>query len=83
MKVLRRIGIAFTLFMLTAMAVFINMDSKYTYTRRDIVKYNDQLYKIQEEYLAGVPEAVLEDRYDCFIVLSTRLDDPELAQLLK
>ena len=81
MKVLRRIGIAFTLFMLTAMAVFINMDSKYTYTRRDIVQYNDQLYKIQEEYLAGVPEAVLEDRYDCFIVLSTRLDNPELAQL--
>ena len=81
MKTIRNLAVFFTLFMLGAALIFFNVSGKYTYTKRDIVYYNDQLYKAEEDFLKGMPEEGLETKYGCFIIMSKRLDDPELAEL--
>ena len=81
MKAIRDLAVFFTLFMLAAALIFIGVSRKYTYTKRDIVFYNDQLYKAEEDFLKGMPEEGLETKYGCFIIMSKRLDDPELAEL--
>ena len=81
MKAIRNLAILFTLFMLAAALIFFGVSRKYTYTERDIVFYNDQLYKAEEDFLKGMPEEGLEAKYGCSVIMSKRLDDPELAEL--
>ncbi len=81
MKAIRNLTVFFTLFMLGAALLFFSVSRKYTYTKRDIVFYNDQLYKAEEDFLQGMPEEGLEARYGCYIIMSKELDDPELAEL--
>ena len=83
MKAIRNLALFFTLFMLSAALIFVGVSRKYTYTKRDIVFYNDQLYKAEEDFLKGMPEEGLEAKYGCFIIMSKRLDDPELAELYR
>ncbi len=81
MKLLKRIVILFTLFMLVTLFMFSKINKRNTYIRRDIVSYNDMLYMIADDYNAGLSEAEIEEKYGCIIVLSKRLDDPELSEL--
>ncbi|MBR6485686.1 MAG: hypothetical protein IKT17_03245, partial [Lachnospiraceae bacterium] len=81
MKLLKRIVIFFTLFMLAALMIFYNINKRNQYRKRDIVGYNDMLYLICDDYAAGLSKEEIEAKYGCVIVLSTRLDDPELSAL--
>ncbi|MBR5406345.1 MAG: HAMP domain-containing histidine kinase [Lachnospiraceae bacterium] len=81
MKLLKRIVIFFTLFMLAALLIFYNINKRNQYKKRDIVGYNDMLYLICDDYTAGLSKEEIEAKYGCVIVLSTRLDDPELSAL--
>ena len=81
MNLIKRLVILFTLFMLAALCIFINIDRRNAYKKRDIVNYNDILHMICEDYKAGVSEAGIEEKYGCSIVLSKEIDDPELSAL--
>ncbi|MCR5800291.1 MAG: HAMP domain-containing histidine kinase [Lachnospiraceae bacterium] len=81
MKLLRRVFIIFSLFMLVILYVFLNIDKRYDYSKRDIVYYNDQLHMIEESYLNGLPKEELEERFDCSIIMSKEINDPELSQI--
>ena len=81
MKLLKKISVFFTLFMLIALYSFLNINRHDSYKKRDIVGYNDMLYMICDDYRAGVSESEIENKYACSIILSKRLDDPELAAL--
>ena len=81
MKNFKNQFLLFVLIMIAALVIFWNAGSKFEFSRRNITYYNDQMHRIEEEYLNGVSEETLEEEYDCRIVLSKRLDDPELAEL--
>lgn len=81
MKNFKNQFLLFVLIMIAVLVIFWNAGSKFEFSRRNITYYNDQMHRIEEEYLNGVSEETLEEEYDCRIVLSKRLDDPELAEL--
>ncbi|MCR4851464.1 MAG: HAMP domain-containing histidine kinase [Lachnospiraceae bacterium] len=80
---IRDLYIVFVLFMLFILGVFfgINKQSKYSY--RDIVYYNDQLYRIEDEINNGKNPGDIEEEYGCVLVFSKELDDPVLSQLYR
>ncbi len=79
MKQIRRLAVLFTLFMLGALAVFVVLSRKTMYTERDIIDYNDRLYRVQEDLAAGLPQEEIEARYGCILFLSDKPNPPELA----
>ncbi|MCR5507977.1 MAG: HAMP domain-containing histidine kinase [Lachnospiraceae bacterium] len=81
MKQLNRLAFVFTLVMLAALYMFIGINKRNSFIKRDIVSYNDMLYMICEDYSAGMSEDDIEDKYGCVLVLSKRLDAPELSEL--
>lgn len=81
MKQIKRITIAFTILMSASLCVFFSIGSRFGTTDRDMSYYNDLLYRICEDYSAGVPEDKIEQRYNCNIILSKKLEDPELSKL--
>ena len=81
MKSLRRIFISFTIFMLIILIFFCHLSRKNAYGKRDIVYYNDILYQVEQDLEDGMPETFAEEKYSCQIILSKRLDDPELSLL--
>lgn len=81
MKQIKKILILFSIFTFAAFCIFISLTRRFNNTERDIIFYNDQLYKICDDYLAGMPEEDIEDKYNCDIILSTKLEDPELSKL--
>ncbi len=81
MKSLKRIFISFTIFMIITLIFFGNLSRKTEYGKRDIVYYNDLLHRVEKDLEEGVPEADVEARYSCLIVMSTKINDPELADL--
>ena len=80
---IRKIAFWFTALMVVFLLVFLELNSLSKYQSRDIVKYNDLLYKVEEDLEAGADVEEVEDKYDCTIVMSKRLDDPDLAYLYK
>lgn len=83
MKVLRRIAIAYSLFMLLVLGVFILMNRRYSYSERDLVYYNDICHIAEKLYSEGVSEEDIENKYDCHIIISTEIHNEELAALYK
>lgn len=81
MKALRRLVIVFTLFMLAGLLVFIADSRNSSFEKRDIVHYNDLLYRVQSEIEAGVETSNIEEKYNCVIVMAKELNNPELASL--
>ncbi|MCR5357604.1 MAG: hypothetical protein K6E63_09430 [Lachnospiraceae bacterium] len=81
MKLLKRMLIIFTLAMLAALYMFVRINNCNSFSKRDIVSYNDKLHLICDDYNAGMTEEEIEAKYGCVLVLSTGLDDPELASL--
>lgn len=81
MKTLRRLTIVFTLFMLAGLFVFFRESKNSAFEKRDIVYYNDLLYRVQSDMEAGVPETEIEDKYRCTIAMSTKINHPELAAM--
>ena len=83
MKILRQIAIVFTLFMALALLIFLYLNRQFTYEQRDLVYYNDMLHKVVNAYNNGQNVGSIERAYDCQIVLSKDLDNPELAEMYR
>ena len=81
MKSLRRIFISFTIFMLIILVFFCHLSRKTAYGKRDIVYYNDLLYQVEQDLESGMPETFAEEKYYCQIILSKKINDPELSSL--
>ena len=81
MKRLRQIFIFFTLFMAIGLYVFYSIGNKSTYDKRDIVYYNNLLYRVESKLEEGVPEADIEEEYGCSIIMAKEINDPELVRL--
>lgn len=83
MKLIKRILITYTLLMLLSLGIFMLRARQFDETDRDISYYNDLLYKVCDDYKAGIPEEEIEKKYDCIVVLSKEIQDPELVELYK
>jgi signal transduction histidine kinase len=81
MKAVRYIVLTYTVIMIVALAMFIKVDKNIEYKDRDILYYNEQLHKVIRAYEAGVAEDVIESEYECEIVFSKNIEDPELICL--
>ncbi|MCR4648101.1 MAG: HAMP domain-containing histidine kinase [Lachnospiraceae bacterium] len=80
MKYLRRIILIFVLFMLIMLGVLIVANRAFTFNKRDIVEYNDYLHEVQYALERGEAEEDIEKKYDCSIILSNEIENPELAK---
>ncbi len=83
MEQIRRIFIIYTILMLAVIGVFGVRGRQFDNTDRDISYYNDLLYKVCDDFTAGLPEEEIEAKYDCRIILAKEIQDPELAELYK
>lgn len=83
MKQLKRIFIIYTILMLAVIGTFMIRGRQFDNTDRNISYYNDLLYKVYDDFNAGLPEEEIERRYDCKIILSKEIQDPELTELYK
>ena len=81
MKALRRLVIVFTLFMLIILFLFGVDNRNGGFEKRDILYYNDLLYRVQSEIEAGVETSNIEEKYNCVIVMAKELNNPKLAGL--
>ena len=83
MKILRQIAILFTCFMLLVLCIFMYLNRQFSFVQRDLLSYNDALHQVEDALLAGMAESDIEEKYDCRIILSTRINDPELAEMYR
>ena len=81
MKRLRQLFVIFTIVMVVGLLMFYSIGKKTTYEKRDIVYYNDLLYQVEADIEAGLPETDIEDKYNCVLAMSKKINDPELAPL--
>ncbi len=81
MKVLRRLTVMFVLFMIAGLLLFIKHDQNSAFEKRDILYYNDCLQRVQEDIEAGLAQEQIEEKYDCVIVMSKKINNSELAKL--
>lgn len=70
MKYRNRIVIIYIFVMLAALAVLFVLSGQKAHTKRDMVAYNDLMFRIEEAYRGGRPCAEIEKAFDCRIVLS-------------
>ncbi len=80
MKSIVRIVVAFTALMVASLGIFLVLVKETAYDKRDIVHYNDQLYKVENDLAGGLSEEEIEAKYGCDIIMSKEINDPELAQ---
>lgn len=78
---IKRLAAVFTLLMLIFLFFFIRLYNISAVQKRDIVYYNDLLFRIESDIEQGVDISEIEDKYDCRIVYSKLLEDPELSEL--
>ncbi len=83
MKLIKRILITYTLLMLISLGIFTLRARQFDETDRDMSYYNDLLYKVCDDYKAGLPEEDIEKKYNCSIVFSKEIQDPALVELYK
>ena len=69
--------------MLFILGVFVGINKQSAYHSRDIVYYNDLLFRIEEDIENGKNPGDIEDQYGCVLVFSKELDDPVLSQLYR
>ena len=81
MKQLIRAFVIYVLFMGLMLYALVYLNNNTHYNGRDIVYYNDQLRKIEKDYLDGVSEELLEQNYKCELVFSKELVDEEMTEL--
>lgn len=79
MKYRNGIAILYILIMLGALAGLWFVSGGKTSTKRDMVHYNDEIYRIGEAYLAGESKERIEEKFGCKIVL----DRESAAEILR
>lgn len=80
MSILRRITIIFSAIMIFLLAMILLMDKKNFFDKRDLVTYNDMLHRVEEGISEGIAISSLEKSFDCTIILSTAIEDPDLSE---
>ena len=80
---IRKLVILFTVVMLFFLLLFTTLLSMTGFERRNIVYYNDLLYRVEEDLAAGRAIEDIEKEYKCTVVLSKEIDDPVLAELYR
>lgn len=78
---IRKLVIIFSGVMLFFLLLFITLLSMTGFEKRNIVYYNDLLYRIEDDLADGRDIRDIENQYKCTIVMSKKLDDPQLAGL--
>lgn len=81
MKYRFRIYIIYFVVMLAAFAAIWFSVGRKVDTKRDMVSYNDRLYRVYEDYLAGKPTAEIEQKHSCRLLLNGISDATELNAL--
>ena len=78
---IRYLYLVFVLYMLFILGIFLGINRRASFERRDLVYYNDLLFKIEEDISNGVTPEDIEDKYNCILIFSKDINDPELAAL--
>ncbi|MBR5667222.1 MAG: HAMP domain-containing histidine kinase [Lachnospiraceae bacterium] len=81
MKYRYRIYIVFVLMMLAVLAVLRFTVGGTVEQKRDMVSYNDRLYRVYDDYLAGLPASEIEQKHGCKLLVNGTSDAPELNEL--
>ncbi|MBO4484004.1 MAG: HAMP domain-containing histidine kinase [Lachnospiraceae bacterium] len=81
MKYRYRIYIVFVLMMLAVLAVLRFTVGGTVEQKRDMVSYNDRLYRVYDDYLAGLPVSEIEQKHGCKLLVNGTTDAPELNEL--
>lgn len=81
MKKIVRMFISFTALMIAALFAFFHLEKISEYDKRDIVYYNDCLFRIAHELENGMTESEAEEKYNCRIIFDKEINNPELAEL--
>ena len=80
MKQLRTLFIGFLLLMGVLYLVIGYLAGGLKYDQRDMVDYNDKIYRITEDYLSGKSAVEIEKTYDCRLLLNGSADSAELIK---
>ncbi len=80
---IRKIALIYTFFMILSLFVFLSIDRRASFEKRDVVYYNDLLNRIEADLSGGRDTREIEKEYGCTLVMSKRLDDPELITLYR
>ncbi len=80
---LKRLVIIFSILMGIFLIIFLNLSKTASFQKRDIVYYNDLLFRVQADLESGMSVEAVEKKYDCTIVMSTKINDPDLSELYR
>ena len=80
---LKRLVIIFSILMGIFLIIFLNLSKTASFQKRDIVYYNDLLFRAQADLESGMSVEAVEKKYGCTIVMSTKINDPDLSELYR
>lgn len=78
---IRKLVLIFSGVMLFFLLLFVALLSMTGFEKRNIVYYNDLLYRIEDDIREGRDIVDIEKEYKCTVVMSKELDDPQLSAL--
>lgn len=78
---IRKLVLIFSGVMLFFLLLFVTLLSMTGFEKRNIVYYNDLLYRIEDDIREGRDIEDIEKEYKCTVVMSKDLDDPQLSAL--
>lgn len=81
MRQLKRLTAVFTIMMIVGLLVFVKVEKATEYTGRDILYYNDLLFRIESDLSFGRSEEEIENEYGCSVIMSKEISDPELLTM--
>ena len=81
MKKIVQMLAVFTVLMITVLIFFFVYFNRIDYKGRDMTYYNDCLFSVYDDYNSGMSEESIEEKYNCYIVLSKDVIDSELTGL--
>ena len=80
MRQIRNITIIYTLLVIISFSVVFYISRHLGFEKRDIANYNKMVYDINDEYIAGATIEELEQKYDCRIILTTKLVEKNITE---
>ena len=78
---IRKLAVVFTLLMFAFLYSLVHLYKQTSVQKRDIVYYNDLLYRIEADISSGRDIDQIENDYKCQIIFSKEINDPELVEM--
>ncbi|MBO4901047.1 MAG: HAMP domain-containing histidine kinase [Lachnospiraceae bacterium] len=78
---IRKLAVVFTLLMFAFLYSLVHLYKQTSVQKRDIIYYNDLLYKIEADLSSGRDVDLIENEYGCKIIFSKEINDPELVEM--